>query len=885
METSYNAGLVGVSLAFALIASCTCLWFAARAVAARGLAANLRAVLRTNEDRLAISEQRFDAVADSVGAMVWMADNAGRTGFVSQALREFLGAGSDAEIGEGWYELLDPEEGARLRSTVATVQATRQSVDLWLQVHNPAGAQRWLQARAVPLSGSDGRPRGVMGLLIDITGQRSAYDELERSDAFKDSVLDGMSYALVVSTLDGRITTFNRGAERLFGYDGAQARASVNVMDLYESPPEAQRARAQRLAQDASAGVCEAEMTAIRRDGTRVPVAASLTAMRAPDGSLIGMLSIVQDISERKRAERALRESELKFRTLYEAAPVAIIRTDAADWRLIEANPGFFRMTGYERTDLASVNPVSIASGGTAEETARVLADLVRKGAYGPIERECQRKDGTRFQVLLNGVAATTSDGRRSVWSIAQDISERKSMETELRRIAHIDRLTGLANRELLGEQLGRCIRTAERFPRYRFKVLYLDIDHFKNINDSLGHAAGDEMLKEVARRLREVLGVSDAASMLDRQPVISRFGGDEFVVLLRGTEGPAEGVRIADRLLSALGAPYRLLDREFHCSVSIGLVSSDDGATTPEGFLRDADTAMYQAKISGRNRRVQFDACMRERVERRVALENDQWRAIGAGQLYLAYQPMVSLASGRIVASEALLRWNHPQYGAVPPCEFIPIAEDTGFILELGDWVLREACRQHADWRKRYGELAPRGISINISRAQLMLDDLAPRIGAILATHGIAPQDVHLEITETAVMRDADVAMHTMRALRALGVRLDLDDFGTGYSSLGSLHQFPIDTIKIDRSFVQRLETDRGVSAVIDAVTRLASQLKLEVVAEGIETPRELELVQQLGCQFGQGFLFSRPLEAAEFEDFFLSGTDSVEQQVVQRA
>jgi diguanylate cyclase (GGDEF)-like protein len=461
-------------------------------------------------------------------------------------------------------------------------------------------------------------------------------------------------------------------------------------------------------------------------------------------------------------------------------------------------------------------------------------------------------------------------EGRSFLWSIAQDITKRKEMEGELRRAAHIDRLTGLATRALLSEQLEHCIGHCTHFPRHRFALLYLDLDQFKTINDSLGHGTGDEVLREVARRIQVTLRSVDLVARITPEAA-ARLGGDEFVVLLDDIVSVNDATTVAERLLEALSAPAHVMDRALRLSASIGIVTSECAHATAEEYLRDADTAMYEAKRAGRGCYAVFDASMRERVQRRLLVQSELPEAVRKSQFHLVYQPLVCMETGAIEGCEALLRWRHPQLGSIPPTEFIPIAEDTGLILELGDWALRTACEQFAAWRAQHGIRAPECLNVNISRAQLMVADLDRRIGAVLRSCDIEPRRLHLEITETAVMRDSAAALRIMRALKKLGIKLALDDFGTGYSSLSSIHDFPIDVIKIDRSFVQSLDVGQRVSAVIEAVASLARHLNVDLVAEGIETAVQLERVRQLGCRLGQGYLFSHPVDAERFRALFL--------------
>lgn len=457
------------------------------------------------------------------------------------------------------------------------------------------------------------------------------------------------------------------------------------------------------------------------------------------------------------------------------------------------------------------------------------------------------------------------------MWSMAEDITHRKRLEAQLRRAAHRDPLTGLPNRALLHEQLVACERASSEVAGFRFALLHFDIDRFQAINEGLGHQAGDLLLIEVAKRLGATLRAEDPIARGSPDPA-AHLGGDEFVILLRGIRGDDDARRVAERVRGVLERPYTVRGRDLSISFSIGIVLSGLGSDSPEEMLSAADSAMCEAKFLGRSRCIVFDGAMRQRVRHRMALRNDLRLAVEMQQLNLVYQPLMDLQTGAIAGCETLVRWRHPRLGSVSPAEFIPIAEESGLILELGEWVLRAAIQEYGEWRRHCGDLAPDSVSVNISRAQLILDDLAPKVESMLTSSGVDPWRLHLEITETAVMQDLEQGLRTLHALRQIGVKLDLDDFGTGYSSLASLHQLPLDVIKIDSSFVQRLETDRTSAALIEAVLSLAAILDLKVIAEGIETPRQLEQLQAMGCHLGQGYLFTQPLASAEFVEFLLA-------------
>jgi len=442
-------------------------------------------------------------------------------------------------------------------------------------------------------------------------------------------------------------------------------------------------------------------------------------------------------------------------------------------------------------------------------------------------------------------------------------VLERQRMLGELTTAARMDRLTGLPNRALLTDRLNRALIRTVTEDGYGFTLMFLDFDRFKLVNDSLGHDIGDLLLRSIAGRLRANLRSTDSSQREAAGNTVARMGGDEFVVLLDGIGTPEVATVIADRMLGVLAAPYQLGEHLVRSSASIGIVHSGDGYTSADEMLRDADIAMYEAKATGKGRHVSFTASMREAVRDRIEIETDLRDAIGTPQLYLVYQPIVDLETHRVTGAEALVRWSHPTRGNVPPTDFIPIAEETGLILPLSDFILREACSTFMRWQAGLGAHAPRQISVNLSRVQLTDASLVSRTVAVLAECGMRPEQLQLEVTESQIMQQRAAALELLSALRSEGIRLAMDDFGTGYSSLSCLQEFPLDVLKVDRSFVVNAGKGRDFAALLHAVVSLADNLGLKVVAEGIETEEQLVLLQALGCAFGQGYLLARPMSS----------------------
>ncbi|WP_396222821.1 putative bifunctional diguanylate cyclase/phosphodiesterase [Gemmatimonas sp.] len=448
-----------------------------------------------------------------------------------------------------------------------------------------------------------------------------------------------------------------------------------------------------------------------------------------------------------------------------------------------------------------------------------------------------------------------------------QTVLERQRMLAELGRAAHVDSLTGLPNRSLLHLRLQHAIDRARDSADFGFAVMFIDFDRFKLINDSLGHEVGDQLLMEIARRLRNNLRTHDCIARDSAGPTVARLGGDEFVIILDDVPTVERAKSIAERLLPVLEQPYELAEHTVRTSASAGLVHSSGQYWHSEDMLRDADIAMYEAKAHGKNCYVLFTPFMREAVHNRVRLENALRDGIGSDQFFLVYQPIVSLDDRRVYSVEVLVRWQHPTLGLISPGAFIPIAEETRLILPLADQIMRQACEQFVRWKRERPEQAPNYVSVNLSRVQLADPTVAERILGILRDTGMRPEWLQLEVTESQLMQHRAIALELLLAFKRHGIRLAMDDFGTGYSSLSCLQEYPFDVLKVDRALTENVGRGRGYSALLHAVMTLADNLGLDVVAEGIEQMEQLVLLQALGCQYGQGYLLAWPLDVRAFE------------------
>jgi len=560
-------------------------------------------------------------------------------------------------------------------------------------------------------------------------------------------------------------------------------------------------------------------------------------------------------LTERTRQVHALQAGEERFQAVAQATNDALWDWDLATgavWR----SAGFFTMSGYSAEQVTPEISwwVEHIHPDDHERVVRGIYEAIDGGAQEwAAEYRYRRQDGTHAVTADRGTVLSDDAGRptRMIGGMS-DITERRQAQEALRHQAFYDALTGLPNRALFTDRLGHALEHDRRRPGYPCAVLFLDLDRFKVINDSLGHAAGDQFLVSTARRLASCLRPKDTAA---------RIGGDEFVILLEDFGGEGDPVRVAERVQAEMSRPLELGGQEVSATVSIGIVLMSAALyDRPEDVLRDADIAMYRAKTGGRARCQVFGAEMHAHAVALLRLETDLRRAVEREQFRLHYQPIVSLESGRITGFEALVRWQHPQRGLVGPGEFLPLAEETGLILSLGRWVLREACRQNGRWRRQFPQEPFLTVSINLASRQFAQAALVETITEALEEAGLEASGLGLEITESGIMEDVEAAAMLSR-LRDLGVSVSIDDFGTGYSSLSRLHSLPLDSLKIDRSFVAQMN---GSDSMIRAVVTLAHGLRIDVVAEGVETAEQLAALRALNCRYGQGYFFSRPLDAA---------------------
>jgi diguanylate cyclase (GGDEF)-like protein/PAS domain S-box-containing protein len=557
-----------------------------------------------------------------------------------------------------------------------------------------------------------------------------------------------------------------------------------------------------------------------------------------------------------KRAQEALKESEERY------ALAALGSNDGLwDWTIPENEVHFSArwksMLGFQENEISN-KPEEWFDRIHDADRARVKTEIAahQNGTTPHFESEHRmlHHDGTFRWMLSRGLAIRDQSGRPLRMAGSQ---------TDITQAKVSDPLTGLPNRLLFIDRLNRLIKYSKRRKNHSFAVVFMDLDGFKMINDSMGHMVGDQLLVGVAERLEKCLRATDTLARLRDTYTVARLGGDEFTVLLDDLKDPNDAKIAADRLMKALKPPFLLAGKEVYTSVSIGIAQSNPVYEGPDEMLRDADTAMYQAKSLGKGRYEVFDAKMRASVMARLQLETDLRHALERREFRNFYQPIVNLATGEIAGFEALLRWQHPTRGLLGPIEFIGVVEETGLIREVGWWNLSEACRQISEWRAAAPANRDLIISVNLSAKQFLQPNLVVDIANLLGEIKLPPEALKLEITESTVMKDPAGAVEMLQQIKSLGVRLAIDDFGTGYSSLSYLHRFPLDTLKIDRSFISSMDDDGDGMEIARTILPMAKNLRLDVVAEGVETSEQFELLKKYNCAFGQGYYFSRPLAA----------------------
>ncbi len=799
---------------------------------------------RAAEHRLRPQAEAVEAAKDGIA----VSGRADSIVYANPAWARLFGYGGSRDLfGRGWRDLFAAGEAERVEREV--LPALR-------------GAGRWvgeLRARrrdgeAVDLdvSLSAMESGGLVWVVRETARRRTAEAERQQADARYRALFHAAGSAILLLSPDGRLVEWNEEAARLHGGDREDVRGR-EFAELF-APPEHREKVESALRRVREEGEPEAfEAPASPSGGDRL-VLWNVTGL---DGLRVeGLVAVGQDVTERKRTEEALSEREGLYRLLAHNSS-DLVALHAPDGRFDYVSPSAEPLLGYAQQELVGKDLYQISH---SDDWKQIQTALVAAAAGRPSRIVYRLRNSTGeycwFETLLRPIQA--EDGSlEQLQSSSRDVTERKEFEQQLRYQALHEPLTGLPNRTLFMDRLNQALARARRMGN-SVAIMFLDLDRFKVINDSLGHAAGDRLLAAVARRIAGVVREADT---------VARLGGDEFGVLLEFNIAQSDVGRVADRIVGQLEPPFTFAGRDVFVSGSIGIAFSTPETETGEDLLRFADVAMYRAKHAGPGSWRVFDPEVDTGATRRLEMETALRRALERKELFLVFQPIVSLETGTVTGVEALLRWEHPEWGLVGPDEFIPLAEETGLIVPIGNWVVRRAWREVREWEAEHRpEGPPLTVSVNLSVLQLDTDELQEIVREMLS--GPSGRALQLEVTETELVQ----SVGRIRPLKELGVRIAIDDFGTGYSSLSYLKNLPVDELKIDRSFVRSLEASREDAAIVHTVVTLAESLGLGVTAEGVEKAEHVEHLRRLGCDRGQGYHFARPVRMEELGELLLT-------------
>jgi diguanylate cyclase (GGDEF)-like protein/PAS domain S-box-containing protein len=814
------------------------------------------------ETELDISEERFRSLAESAPVGIFLSRPGSGIIYTNPEVQAQFGLSGDEMLGQGWQTAVHPDDLASLLADARLLRTTGTAFDQEYRVVRRDGSERWMHVRAQQITDRSGTYTGAVGTSVDVTDRRRHLDELIASEERFRSLAEGAPIGIFLADLDGNVRYMNPVLAEISHRDPD----ALGGMDWLQTvhPDDLERLGEVFLAFRHEDAPFDIEFRIVQPDGSIRWSHSFARKITGPSGEPIGIVGASLDVTERHVADTRQRESEELTQAILENAAEGIVTVDEGG-TILAFNAAAESIFGWDSEQVIGQSFGILLPEPHREIYLGYLATFRDTGtmslAGGPTQEiPGLRQDGENVEIEL-AITEVPWRGQTAFCALVRDISERKEFERELEHQATHDPLTSLPNRALLAAQLESALARAYRNER-SVAVLFVSLDRMKLVTDSLGHRAGDELRVAAAHRLQGLVRPTDT---------VTRFGEDEFVILAEDLTDISEAVDLAQRVIEAIDVPFDLTVDEAFINVNVGISFALDGLGTAESLISDADVAMFRAKEKGGSQLEIFDSDMRAWINSRRKTENALRHGLERDEFELHYQPIISLADGTIKGFEALIRWNRPHLGMVPPMEFIPVAEETGLIIPLGEWILDDACRQIAAWQgMRNGD--PLTVSVNLSGRQLAQRDIAGRVDAALSSAGADPKGLVIEITETVLLDDVDSAVRTLDALREIGVKLSIDDFGTGYSSLTYLRRFPIDIVKIDRSFVNQLGTDSRDASIVEMVITLAQGLELDCVAEGVETKEQLASLRRLECSYAQGYFFAKPQPVAE-ADSLLQG------------
>ena len=766
----------------------------------------------------------------------------GKIRVINHAAAALLGYREGDLVGRPIRTIIDPQE------TISTGQLLRSggTLDLHMGWRNASGARVDVIASSSFVRDDDNAPVGVVYVASDVTERRRNEQAMRESEHRYRTLFEGNPLPMWVYDFETlRFIAVNEAAARHYGFSKDEF-LQLTIADIRPAEEIPHMMKTLSALHDSDRNRIFRHR---KKDGSVFD--AEITSFEFVSGGRRARLVIAVDVTERHRAEERLRESEERYRLLFERNLAGVFRS-TLDGRILEVNEALARIFGYERDELLKQTSYTLYF--NAEERHRIMARLREQHTLSNVELRMKRRDGSPVWVLENMNLLETADGGIIEGTII-DITERKAAQEQVEYQAYHDVLTGLPNRLLFRDRISVALAHARR-SRRAVAVMFLDLDQFKLVNDTLGHTVGDGLLQAAAERLVSCVRGNDT---------VARMGGDEFTILLSDLADTRAAATVAQKILDNISRPIEVDGHELFATTSIGVAIFPDDGMDAETLLKNADRAMYRAKELGRNN---YQFATRAAIEAgagRLSLERSLHHAFDRKEFVIHYQPMIEVGTQRVIGAEALIRWKSPEFGLMSPDEFIPVAEECGLILPIGEWVLRTACGQMQSWRR--GGHHDLHVAVNLSARQFQQHDLTDMIERILHETALPASALDVEITESTAMHNAELSLNIMSRLKQMGVHISIDDFGTGYSSLSYLKKFPIDTVKIDQNFIRDLSQGSNDGAIISAVISMARALKLRVVAEGVETEAQLAFLRLQHCETIQGFLYSRPLPAEEFE------------------